>query len=351
MPLFRDEKFKNTFRVKKDTFNRIVQGLISLRRQDTTWRTAIPLEKRVAIALYALGSSAEYRTVASLFGVGRSTVGEIVLEVCKVINKVFKKQTLNAFPPTQEKINEIVNGFNALGFPQCYGAIDGCHIEVRPPKDEAVDYHNYKGWHSIVLFAAVDYRCRFTYVNIGAPGRCNDSMIFENSMLKIYLENNTLFKDNAKMFDNVPVPILLLGDSAFRISNCLLKPFPYVPNQSPSEKLFNYKLSKCRRVVENAFGHLKARFRKVGKGLEVNINNVCTIVLACCVLHNLCNESNDHINSIWLQEMEKRNNTRRNQPHNTTICGDSDQSRNISRNALLNYFTVCQDAENLNSEN
>lgn len=35
---------------------------------------------------------------------------------------------------------------------------DGCHIEVCPPKNEATDYYNFKGWYSVVLFAAVDYR-------------------------------------------------------------------------------------------------------------------------------------------------------------------------------------------------
>lgn len=35
---------------------------------------------------------------------------------------------------------------------------DGCHIEIKPPADQAVDYYNYKGWYSIVLMAAVDYK-------------------------------------------------------------------------------------------------------------------------------------------------------------------------------------------------
>lgn len=94
------------------------------------------------------------------------------------------------YPPTQEKVEEIIRGFGHLGFPQCFGAVDGCHIEVNPPKTEAVDYYNYKGWYSTVLFAAVDYRYRFTYINVGSPGRCNDSTLFENSLLKVQHEQN-----------------------------------------------------------------------------------------------------------------------------------------------------------------
>lgn len=158
VPKFTAEKFKNVFRVDRKTFDYIVTKLFYLQKEDTWWRLAIPLKKRIAIALYALGSSAEYRTVASLFGVGRSTVGEIVLEVCDAVARSFHEETFTSYPPTNEKIQEITNGFQKLGFPQCYGAIDGCHIEVNVPKAEAVDYYNFKGWHSVVLFAAVDYR-------------------------------------------------------------------------------------------------------------------------------------------------------------------------------------------------
>ena len=92
-------------------------------REETTFRPPIAIDKRLAIALYGLGSSAEYRTIASLFGVGRTTVGEILLEMAKEIYTIFKDEFLNTYPPTSEKINEIVQGFEVLGFPQCFGAI------------------------------------------------------------------------------------------------------------------------------------------------------------------------------------------------------------------------------------
>jgi len=85
-------------------------------------RACIPLEKRVAIALYALGSSAEYRTVAHLFGVGRSTVGKMVLDFCYSVNNNFKA-CISSYPPSPEEVRRIVHGFEELGFPQCYGAI------------------------------------------------------------------------------------------------------------------------------------------------------------------------------------------------------------------------------------
>lgn len=137
--------FKNRFRVSRSTFSEIVCKMSGLERQNTCFREAISVEKRTAIALYALGSSSEYRTVADLFGVGRSTVGEIVLEFCDEVVSVYGDMFKSFYPPTEEKIKENVQAFEKMGFPQCYGAIDGCHIKVKPRKSEAKDFYNFKG--------------------------------------------------------------------------------------------------------------------------------------------------------------------------------------------------------------
>ena len=46
------------------------------------------MEARVAITIWKLATNAEYRTIAALFGLGRSTVGEIVLDTCEPHAKV-----------------------------------------------------------------------------------------------------------------------------------------------------------------------------------------------------------------------------------------------------------------------
>ena len=322
--------------MNRSTFDQVVDKLKNIGRLDTQLRPAIPLAKRVAIGLYALGSSAEYRTIASLFGVGRTTVGEIVREISQEIIDKLGPCYLNAYPPTHDKIVEIVSGFDKMGFPQCYGAIDGCHIEVNVPKSEAVDYYNFKGWHSVLLFAAVDYKYRFTYINVGAPGRSNDSTIYENSALKKVHETNPIFREYSKTIEGVNVPILLIGDSAFKLSSTVMKPFPFSGNQSAAEKLFNYHLAKCRRVVENGFGHLKARFRRIGKGLEVNIDNVNSIIKACCILHNVCKENNDTVNRSWMVEMNQM--VKKPQPQRSSSSKTQDPSGTAIRLALMNHF-------------
>ncbi|XP_064464356.1 uncharacterized protein LOC135375614 [Ornithodoros turicata] len=145
-------------------------------------REPISLDKRVAIALYRLSSSAEDRTVANLFSVGRSSVNEILREFCEVVVDELERRVVKM--PSASEMQEHIQEFeSSLRFPQAMGALDGCHFEVSPPKEHATDYHNYEGWYSMILLALVDHRYRFRYVNVGSPGRCHDSYVYHRSGL------------------------------------------------------------------------------------------------------------------------------------------------------------------------
>jgi len=70
--------FKESFRMERPTFDMLVSRLDILRKKDST-------DKRIAIALYTLGSTAEYRAVGRLFGVSPNNVCNILHEFCRVI--------------------------------------------------------------------------------------------------------------------------------------------------------------------------------------------------------------------------------------------------------------------------
>ena len=83
---FTSQEWLENFRLSKDTFDYLCTELTPyLQYQDTHLRKAVSVKKRVAITLWSLASPAEYRTVSHLFGVGRSTVCEVVHETCQAI--------------------------------------------------------------------------------------------------------------------------------------------------------------------------------------------------------------------------------------------------------------------------
>jgi len=56
-----------------------------LKPNDSFFRAPVDVKKQVAIDIYLLGSSAEYRSIENLFGVSTSTVCKVVHVVCEVI--------------------------------------------------------------------------------------------------------------------------------------------------------------------------------------------------------------------------------------------------------------------------
>lgn len=175
------------------------------------------------------------------------------------------------------------------------------------------------------------------YISVGAPGRCNDSQLYEDSELKKFVIDK--FNHRVKNICGVDVPVYLIGDSAFRLSENMQKPHPFLVDKTPVQEKFNHELSKCRRVVENAFGHIKARFRILGKGLETSIENSKLIIQACCILHNFLNENNDHINQHWVdlaKERERLNNLE--QPASHIIVYDRSSRGQQIRDAIGLYL-------------
>jgi len=74
-----------------------------------------------------------------------------------------------------------------------------------------------------------------------------------------------------KVITNVVVPPVILGDSAYGLTNWLMRPFTDRENLTNEEVALNAAQSKERVVVENAFGRLKGRFRSLRKTLDQSV--------------------------------------------------------------------------------
>ncbi|KAG0443322.1 hypothetical protein HPB47_015045 [Ixodes persulcatus] len=69
-----------------------------LERETTIMREPISIETRVAVGLYRLCSSAEDRTIAHLFGIGRSTVNVMYKDFCNAIIEKLEGDWLRMLP-------------------------------------------------------------------------------------------------------------------------------------------------------------------------------------------------------------------------------------------------------------
>jgi hypothetical protein len=173
------------------------------------------------------------------------------------------------------------------------GAIDGKHIAVQQPADTGSEFFNYKHFFSVILLAMVDANYKFIYVDIGAAGRAGDAGVFADSSLKKALLTNTLDLPDAVALPGVSTNVShhIVGDDAFPLSTRVMKPFPFC-NLAKEKRIFNYRLSRARRVVENAFGILAHRWRVFLTTIKLSPEKVTGIIFAACCLHNLMVEKN-----------------------------------------------------------
>lgn len=169
----------------------------------------------------------------------------------------------------------IENGFREKWqFPGCCGAVDGKHVVIKAPDNAGSLFYNYKQSNSIVLMAVVDHNYCFRYIDVGCNGRVSDGGVFRQCNIYRALENGLL-----------PENYFLVGDNAFPLKEYLLKPFPGT-GLTLKQKVFNYRLSRARRIVENAFGIMASRFRIFEKPIPFRPDKVDVMVKACCALHN-----------------------------------------------------------------
>lgn len=151
------------------------------------------------------------------------------------------------------------------------------------------ELYNYKHTNSLILFAVSDAKYKFIVVDVGARGRESDGGVFERSAFG-RLFNNHLLQLPPPVYNKdvrCHLPYVFLGDDAFPLGVHLMKPFPQEVNGKPEEVIYNYRFSRARRVVENAFGILSARFRILRQSIIGSETLVQNIILATTALHNL----------------------------------------------------------------
>ncbi|XP_046398163.1 uncharacterized protein LOC124164969 [Ischnura elegans] len=223
------EDYRNFLRMSHEKFLFLHAKIAhKIQRSDTSMRQAISSKVRLAICLRFLATGDSFRSLEFLSRVSRSTIACLVPEI----------------PDSHNSWRELAENFNTIWqFPLAVGAVDGKHVLIKAPQGEGSRLFNYKGTYSVVLLALVDASHRFIYIDVG-------------------------------------------WDDAFQLNTTLMKPFPRTCAVSTRHKVFNYRLSRARRVVENAFGILANRFRIYLRPIEVCLPTIDKLILCSCALHN-----------------------------------------------------------------
>nr|XP_029713201.1 protein ALP1-like [Aedes albopictus] len=285
------EYFFRCTRMTPQIFDMLLQR-INHRLQKYSIRQPIKPACRLFLTLMYLAHGSSIFEISRLFRMGVTTVREITQEVSQVL----WFELHGTFMPevTEAKWKQYSDEFEVKwNLPHCCAAVDGKHISIHCPPNSGSLYFNYKKQHSIVLMAMCDANYNFVAVDVGAYGGNADSSVFSSSEFGSRLLQGRLgLPQAASLVDGPLMPYFIVGDAAFPLKTNLMRPYPG-RNLPPLQEHFNYRLSRARRVIENAFGILVSRWRILLSPLFLHPESADNLVKATLVLHNFVKSTNE----------------------------------------------------------
>lgn len=211
-------------------------------------------------------------------------------------------------------------------FPGVIGAIDGTHIAILKPREEAHNFLNRKGYYSINVQIICDSDLKILNINANFPGSTHDTFIWKQSLVREFLVREYL--RNRRGF-------WLIGDSGYPLEPYLMIPFLDPPDNSP-ESRYNRAHIVARNSIERCIGVWKYRFRcllheRTGR---YDPHFVGSLINVCATLHNICLRFNVPL----LFEAAPGVNNQPLPPRNVNIPANLLQLGNETRNNIVNRY-------------
>lgn len=148
-----------------------------------------------------------------------------------------------------------------------------------------------------MLMAVCDANYKFLTVDIGQPGSNSDGGIWDSSPFGRALDSGQV---NLPESDPLPgyadggkFPYYFAADEAFPLRSYIMRPIPGRSLDKDDKRRFNYRLSRGRRVIENAFGILTHRWTILSSTIVAEPEKASNLVRAMCVLHNFLRTAAD----------------------------------------------------------
>ncbi|RXM28677.1 hypothetical protein EOD39_9505 [Acipenser ruthenus] len=132
------------------------------------------------------------------------------------------------------------------------------------------------------------------------------------------------------------VRMFFVGDPAYPLLPCIRTPY-HSENLTTKQEACNKALGSMLEVAEQAFGRLKGRWQIVLKGMEPDRS---IVVMACCVLHNVCEAQEEVFRQEWMVPVRDADSRHPQPPPPPTTESQVNAQACAVRDALLERITV-----------
>lgn len=287
-PHLRDTQFRATYGLSYPLFTALLEQLKPYIPPHTI---NMPLHSALAMVLHRLSQGHSARAVASQYKAEPWMVAKITNVFTRVISTKLYPCYIGI--PSGQRLLQTIQGFKELtGLPNMCGAIDGSHIRLHKKPNNEVIYKCRHNFYAVVLQAVSDHRKVFWDVCVRAPGGTDDSTHLRESSLFEKLTSGQVLMDSVITIRGHQLRPYLAGDWCYPLLSFLLVPFSSNGSGTPAQNLFDAALIRGKSVVEQAVGLLKGRWRML-QDLNVGLSHGPQTIVACCVLHNLCQLSGE----------------------------------------------------------
>ncbi|CAN6554987.1 hypothetical protein ACFX13_003207 [Malus domestica] len=289
----RDAQWRSLYGLSYPVFTTVVE---KLKPHIALSNLSLPSDYAVAMVLSRLSHGFSAQTLASRYSLDPYLVSKITNMVTRLLATKLYPEFIK-IPISRRRLIETTQAFEELtSLPNMCGAIDGSPIKLHKHNLPG----NYKcryGYPSVLLEVVADHKKIFWDVCVKAPGGTDDATHFRDSLLYNKLTSGDVWEKIINVRGHHVRPYIV-GDWCYPLMSFMLTPFSPNGMGTPAQNLFDGMLMKGRSAVVEAIGLLKGRW-KILQDLNVGINHVPQTIVACCVLHNLCQIAREPEPELW----------------------------------------------------